>query len=73
MKAYIDKLKAKIAEAEHLREQAKAKSRIADMRVSPEWSPLTEQIEALMRNLPPCTTRTSVGDGGAVFAAQRKV
>ena len=53
MKAYIDKLKAKTAEAEHLREQAKAKSHIVDMRMSPEWAPLTEQIETLMRNLPP--------------------
>ena len=53
MKAYIDKLKAKTAEAEHLREQAKAKSHIVDMRISPEWAPLTEQIETLMCNLPP--------------------
>ena len=52
MKDYIDKLTAKTAKAEHLREQAKAKSRVVDMRVSPEWVPLAEQIEALMRNLP---------------------
>ena len=53
MKTYIEKLKAQTAEANRQRELNKAKNSYADTRVSPEWTPLTEQIEALMRSLPP--------------------
>ena len=35
------------------RERALARKHSADTRVSPNWSPLTEQIAALMRSLPP--------------------
>ncbi len=53
MKTYIKELKAKTIEAEHRREQSNAKSRDTEMRVSPDWAPLTEQVITLMRNLPP--------------------
>ena len=52
MKSYIDKLKTDTAELNKQRQSALAKKRSADTRVSPDWIPLTEQIEALMRSLP---------------------
>ena len=53
MKTYIDQLKADTAKA-NLRqeEEAKAQTHHADPRVLCD-KPLTEQIEALMRSLPP--------------------
>ena len=53
MKSYMDQLRARTEELNKQRKQARAKSRFVYMRVSPEWSPLTEQIETLMRSLPP--------------------
>jgi hypothetical protein len=53
MKTYIDQLKADTAEADNLRhEEAKSKTHHADPRVLCD-TPLTEQIESLMRSLPP--------------------
>jgi hypothetical protein len=54
MKTYIDHLKADTAEADNLRreEEAKDKHHHADPRVLCDI-PLTEQIESLMRSLPP--------------------
>jgi len=53
MKTYMERLKARTEEVNKQREQAKPKNRLADSRVSPEWAPLTEQIKALIRSLPP--------------------
>ena len=52
MKTYIDQLKADTAEANLRCEEAKAQTHQADTRVLCD-TPLTEQIEALMRSLPP--------------------
>jgi hypothetical protein len=53
MKTYIDQLKADTAEANlRLEEEAKAQHPHADPRVLCD-KPLTDQIEALMRSLPP--------------------
>jgi len=53
MKRYIENLRASSDEANLRNEKSKAKSHQADPRVSENWKPLTEQIEALMRSLPP--------------------
>jgi hypothetical protein len=53
MKTYIDQLKADTAEADNLRsEEAKDNRQHADTRVLCD-KPLTDQIESLMRSLPP--------------------
>ena len=54
MRSYIEQLKAITAEADRQREeQARAKRPPLDPRMSEHWKPLTEQIESLMRSLPP--------------------
>lgn len=53
MKGYIDQLNAQTAELNRQRELNAAKIRGGDSRVQPEWKPLTEQIDTLMRSLPP--------------------
>jgi hypothetical protein len=52
MKNYIDQLKADTAEANLRREEAKSKSHNVDGRVLCD-TPLTDQIETLMRSLSP--------------------
>jgi hypothetical protein len=52
MKAYIDQLKADVAEANLRREDAKSKTHNADTRILCD-TPLVDQIEDLMRSLPP--------------------
>jgi hypothetical protein len=54
MRSYIEQLKAITAEADRQREeQARAKRPPLDPRMSEHWKPLTVQIDALMRSLPP--------------------
>ena len=52
MKHYIDQLKADTAEVNRQREEVRAKPLGADPRVLCDI-PLTQQIESLMRSLPP--------------------
>jgi hypothetical protein len=52
MRAYLDKLRTSSDEANRRREEAKSKTKGADPRVLCD-TPLTEQIEALMRTLSP--------------------
>ena len=51
---YIDQLKADTAkaDAERLREEARAKHQLKDPRLTENWKPLTEQITLIWLSLP---------------------
>ena len=71
MQSYIDKLKAETTAEQARLEQAKLSKRTDDSRVVCD-KPLTEQIEELMRSLPPAERQRKRGSSAALTAWRRR-